>query len=280
MEMGRLSGKVAIITGGASGIGRGTVELFVEEDARVVIADVQDDKGERLAEQLGSRASYLRTDVGEESDIEALVAHAVDKFGRLDCIFNNAGLGGVSGSITDIPIDEADATLRVLFRGVLLGMKHAGRVMREQQSGSIISTASVAGIGTGFGPHLYSAAKAAVIHLTESVAKELGESNVRVNCICPGGIATPIFGKGFGLATPAADRTAEPMKHILARAQPIPRAGTPRDVANAALFLASDESSFVNGHALVVDGGILGGRLWSEYTAGLDRLRAALGAAG
>src|SRR5271170_2471335 len=131
--MGRLSGKVAIITGGASGIGRGTVELFVEEDACVVIADVQDDKGERLAEQLGSRASYLRTDVGQERDIEALVAHAVDKFGRLDCIFNNAGMGGVHASITDIPIDEADGALRVLFRGVLLDMKHAGRVMREQR---------------------------------------------------------------------------------------------------------------------------------------------------
>jgi len=278
--MGRLSGKVAIITGGASGIGRGTVELFVEEDACVVIADIQDDKGEQLAERLGSKTSYLRTDVGEEKDVEALVAHAVDKFGRLDCIFNNAGLGGVSGSITDTPIDEADAVMRVLFRGVLLGMKHAGRVMREQQSGSIISTASVAGIGTGFGPHIYSAAKAAVIHLTESVAKELGESNVRVNCICPGAIATPIFGGSVGLPAQIADQTVESLKYMLAKTQPIPRAGLPRDIANAALFLASDESNFVNGHALVVDGGILGGRLWSESETGIKRLRAALGAAG
>lgn len=275
--MGRLSGKVAIITGGASGIGRGTVELFVKEDASVVIADLQDDKGERLAEELGPRARYLRTDVGEERDVAALVAHAVKTFGRLDCMFNNAGLVGPGGSITDVPVDAADATLRVLFRGVLLGMKHAGRVMRDQKSGSIISTASVAGIGTGLGPHVYSAAKAAVIHLTESVAKELGESSVRVNCICPGGIATPIFGKAFGLATQVADQTVEPMKDVLAGAQAIPRAGLPLDIANAALFLASDDSTFVNGHALVVDGGLVGGRRWSEVEANRKRLQASFG---
>ena len=150
--------------------------------------------------------------------------------------------------------------------------------MAAQKSGSIISTASVAGIGTGHGPHVYSAAKAAVIHLTETAAKELGEQNVRVNCICPGGIATPIFGKGMGLATQVADRTVEPMKMVLAGAQAIPRAGLPEDIANAALFLASDESSFVNGHALVVDGGLLGGRKWSEGEERRKALVAAFGA--
>jgi NAD(P)-dependent dehydrogenase (short-subunit alcohol dehydrogenase family) len=167
----------------------------------------------------------------------------------------------------------------VLFRGVLLGMKHAGRVMREQKSGSIISTASVAGLGAGSGPHVYSAAKAAVIHLTRTVAKELGESNVRVNCVCPGGIATPIFGKALGLATQVADQTVEPMKQVLAGIQPIPRAGMPQDIANAALFLASDESAFVNGHALVVDGGLVGGRGWSESQAGGKSIKTALGIA-
>ena len=275
--MARLAGKVAIVTGGASGIGRATVELFVQEGASVVIADLQDDKGERLVEELGEKTRYLRVDVGEEGDVAALVAHAVKTFGRLDCIFNNAGFPGVTGSIIDTPIDEADATMRVLFRGVLLGMKHAGRVMRAQGSGSIISTASVAGIGTGFGPHVYSAAKAAVIHLTKSVAKELGESNVRVNCICPGGIATPIFGKGMGLATQVADQTVEPMKAVLAGMQAIPRAGLPHDIAKAALFLASDDSSFVNGHALVVDGGLIGGRKWSEIEERRRMTRAAFG---
>ena len=275
--MGRLSGKVAAITGGASGIGRGTVELFVREGASVVIADLTDDKGERLAEELGPQAAYLRTDVGEERDIEALVAHAIETFGRLDCMFNNAGFAGVAGSITEIAVDEFDATMRVLLRGVFLGIKHAARVMRQQQSGSIISTASVAGLDTSFGPHVYDTAKAAVIHLTKSVAKELGESNVRVNCICPGFIATPIFGKSHGLATQVADQTIEPVKEWLAQAQPIPRAGVPQDIANAALWLASDESTFVSGHALVVDGALLAGRRWSDRQKFREEMRAALG---
>jgi NAD(P)-dependent dehydrogenase (short-subunit alcohol dehydrogenase family) len=275
--VGRLSGKVAIITGGASGIGRGTVELFVREGASVVIADLQDDKGERLAEELGPKTRYLRTDVGEEGDVEAVVAHAVKTFGRLDCMFNNAGLGGVAGSIADTPADGFDATVRVLFRGVFLGLKHAARVMREQQSGSIISTASVAGLGSGYGPHIYSAAKAAVIHLTRSVASELGESRVRVNCICPGGIATPIFGRSLGLPSQIADQTVDAMKERLASIQPIPRSGVPDDIAEAALWLASDASTFVNGHALVVDGGMSSGRRWSAMQAGRQEILAAFG---
>jgi len=272
--VGRLSGKVAIITGGASGIGAGTAELFVSEGARVVIADLQDDRGERLAAKLGADARYRRTDVGEEKDVEAVVAHAVKTFGRLDCMFNNAGLVGVSAPIMEIPADGFDATVRVLFRGVFLGIKHAARVMTAQQSGSIISTASVAGLGSGFGPHVYSAAKAAVINLTRSVASELGEMNVRVNCICPGGIATPIFGQG--LPSQLADQVVEPVKQVLAGMQPIPRSGVPQDIAEAALWLASDASSFVNGHALVVDGGLTTGRRWSSMRAGAEKLRAAL----
>jgi len=165
----------------------------------------------------------------------------------------------------------------VLLRGVFLGMKHAAPVMKKQGSGSIISTASVAGLRTGMASHTYSAAKAAVIHLTRSVAMELGESGVRVNCICPGGIATPIFGKAFGLDDDGADRVARMMRTPLAQMQPIRRAGLPDDIAQAALWLASDDSSFVNGHALVVDGGITGGRMWSEVEQRRAALRAALG---
>ena len=275
--MGRLSGKVAVVTGGASGIGRSTVELFVREGAAVVIGDLQDDKGERLVEELGAKAAYRRTDVGEEPDVEALVAHAVSRFGRLDCMFNNAGLAGVSGSITDIAADDFDATMRVLLRGVFLGIKHAARVMREQRSGSIISTASVAGIDTSFGPHVYDTAKAAVIHLTKSVAKELGDSNIRVNCICPGFIATPIFAKSHGLASQVADQTVEPVKEWLAQVQPIPRAGVPEDIAHAALWLAGDESTFVSGHALVVDGALLAGRRWADRQKLREDMRTALG---
>ena len=183
--MGRIDGKIAVVTGGASGIGEGTVRLFVQEGAKVVIADVQDKRGEQLAEELGQSASYWHTDVAQEEQVQAAIQHAVSKWGRLDCMYNNAGYGGVSGPIEATDMDAYDQTMGVLFRGVVLGMKHAAPIMKAQGSGSIISTASVAGIGIGMGPHIYSAAKAAVIHLTRSVANELGESGVRVNCICP-----------------------------------------------------------------------------------------------
>ena len=275
--MGRLDGKVAIITGGASGIGAATVRLFVQQGARVLCADMQDQKGAKLAEELGAPAAYRHADVSQESDVKALVDDAVQRFGRLDCIFNNAGLAGVGGPIEATPVEGFDATMGVLLRGVFLGMKHAASVMKQQMSGSIISTASVAGLRTGMAAHTYSAAKAAVIHLTRSVAMELGESGVRVNCICPGGIATPIFGKAFGLDDEGADRVARMMRMPLAQMQPIRRAGLPDDIANAALWLASDDSSFVNGHALVVDGGLTGGRMWSEVEERRAALRAALG---
>ncbi len=254
--MGRLEGKVAIVTGGASGIGEGTVRLFAGEGAKVVIADVQDARGEKLAEELGIATAYFHTDVSQESDVADAVDYAVRKFGKLDTMFNNAGFGGVSGPIDELDMAGYDSTMAVLLRGVVCGMKHAARVMKPQRSGSIISTASVAGVGAIFGPQVYSTAKAAVIHLSRTVAVELGEFNVRVNAICPGGIATPIFGRGMGLTPEEADQSVDVMKMMLAQSQPIPRSGVPDDIAQAALWLASDASSFVTGHALVVDGGI------------------------
>src|SRR5215813_8091677 len=262
--MARLKGKVALITGGSSGIGESTVRLFVEEGASVMVADIQDDRGKKLAEELGARVAYVHTDVSEEAHVKAAVDDTCRRFGRLDCIFNNAGYGGVGGKIEDVSADGFNATIGVLLRGVFLGMKHAAPVMKKQGAGSIISTASVAGLRTGLGPHIYSAAKAAVIHLTHSVAMELGESGIRVNCICPGGIATPIFGKAFGIDADRADATIPLMKGVLETMQPIRRSGLPEDIAQAALWLASDDSTFVNGHALVVDGGLIGGRQWSE----------------
>jgi len=253
---GRLEGKVAVITGGASGIGEGTVRLFAAEGAKVVIADIQDARGERLAEELGTATAFARVDVSQEQDVADAVDLAVRKWGRLDCMYNNAGFGGVSGPIEELDMAEYDATMGVLLRGVFVGIKHAARVMKPQGSGSIVSTASVAGVGAIFGPHVYSAAKAAVVHITKTIAVELGEFNVRANAICPGGIATPIFGKGMGLSAEQADGTVEVMKVALANAQPIKRSGLPSDIAEAALWLASDASSFVTGHALVVDGGI------------------------
>ena len=274
--MNRLTGKIAVITGGSSGIGEASVRLFVAEGASVVIADIQDDKGERLAAELGSAVRYVHTDVTSEAQVKAAIDLAVHDFGRLDCIFNNAGYPGENGAIADLTAAGFDQTVAVLLRGPFFGMKHAAPIMVQQGSGSIISTASVAGLRTGAAGHLYSMAKAGVIHLTHSVASELGESGVRVNCICPGGIATPIFGLNFGLPTDAADQTIEAVKPLLARSQPIKRAGLPEDIAHAALWLASDDSSFVTSHALVVDGGQIGGIGWSQAARGAQALARAM----
>lgn len=253
---GRLSGKVAVITGGASGIGRATVDLFVAEGAKVVAADIQDDKGARLEEALGKAVRYVRCDVTREADVKGAIDLAVKAFGRLDCIFNNAGTPGVLENAETVTAEGFDSVMRLHVLGAMFGMKHAAPVMRAQGGGSIISTASIAGLRNGYGPLLYSTAKAAIVHMTTVAAAQLGPMNIRVNCICPGLIATPIFAKGAGLATQVADQTVTAIKAVMKDSQPIPRAGLPEDIAEAALFLASDGSSFVNGHALVVDGGI------------------------
>ncbi len=275
--MGRLDGKVAVITGGASGIGEATVRLFTEEGACVLIADIQDEKGRRLGDELGESTEYLHADVSREVDVKAAVGRAIDRFGRLDCMFNNAGIAGPTGPIEKVTVEGFDEAVGVLLRGVFLGIKHAAQVMKRQGSGSIINTSSVAGIRTGYGNHVYSAAKAAVIQLTRSVAMELGESGVRVNCICPGFIATPLIGRARGLSQQEADKMVGEIEAAFENAQPIRRPGLPLDIAKAALWLASDESSFVNGHSLVVDGGVVGGRSWSNYQAAIAELKARLG---
>lgn len=253
---GRLGGKVAVIAGGASGIGRGTVELFVREGAKVVAADIQDDKGARLEEEFGKAVRYVRCDVTREADVKEAVDLAVQAFGRLDCIFNNAGTPGALDNAETVTAEGFDSVMRLHVLGAMFGMKHATPVMRAQGGGSIISTASIAGLRNGYGPLLYSTAKAAIVHMTKVAAAQLGPMNIRVNCICPGLIATPIFAKGVGMATQVADQTVSQIVGVMKNSQPIPRAGLPADIAEAALFLASDGSGFVNGHALVVDGGI------------------------
>lgn len=265
----RLQGKVALITGGTSGMGRGTVELFLQEGARVVVADILDDKGAQMEKDFGANLAYAHTDVSNEAQVKAAVDLAVKKYGRLDCIFNNAGLGGVSGEIQETDMAGFDMTVGVLFKGVVLGMKYAAPVMKAQNSGSIISTASIAGLSGGFGPHIYSACKAAVAHLSKCVALELGKYNIRVNAICPGGIATSIFGRGMGLPSQLADESAKLMEEVLADFQPIHRSGLPSDIARMALFLASDDSTFVSGQAIAVDGALMAGR---ERTQGVGRI--------
>jgi len=253
---GRLSGKVAVITGAASGIGRGTVDLFVKEGAKVIAADIQDDKGARMEEEHGKALRYIRCDVTKEGDIKAAIDLASKVFGRLDCLFNNAGTPGPLENAEIVTAESFDAVMHLHVRAAMLGIKHAVPVMRAQGGGSIISTASIAGLQNGFGPLLYSVAKAAIVHMTKLSAAQLGPMNIRVNCICPGLIATPIFAKGIGLATQVADQTVAAVTEAGKNAQPIPRTGLPRDIGEAALYLASDASGFVNGHALVVDGGI------------------------
>jgi NAD(P)-dependent dehydrogenase (short-subunit alcohol dehydrogenase family) len=211
-------------------------------------------------------------DVSNESDIAAAVDLAVHRFGRLDCMVNNAGSAGVLGPVDQTPTRELDDTISVLFRSVVIGIKHAARVMRGQRSGTIINTASIAGFFTGYAPHIYSACKAAVIQLTRSTATELGELGIRVNCICPGPVATPIFGSAFGLPKEQAEDLGHKLKAVFETIQPIRRSGETTDVAQAALWLASDESAYINGHAMVVDGGLSLGQSWSGFQEYLARL--------
>lgn len=254
--MGRLDGKVAIITGGASGIGKASVKLFVEDGAKVVIGDVMDDRGMAVADECGENAIYQHTDVSREDHVQALVDLAVEKFGTLDCIFNNAAIGGASGMIEEIPTLGFDVTVAVNLRSVFFGMKYAAPVMKKQGSGNIISTASIAGHRTGFGGHIYSACKAAIIHMTRTVAVELGPFGIRVNCICPGGVVTSIFGRGLGLDQDAAEATYEGLADLFKDLQSIPRPCKPEDIAKAAVWLASDDSGYVNGAAIHVDGAV------------------------
>ena len=259
--MGRLEGKVAAITGGASGIGAGTVRRFVEEGAKVLIADLDADKGMALATELGAATAFLRTDVSKEEDVAAMIAETTDRWGRIDVLFNNAGFGGALGPIESTSLADYDLTMDVLVKSVFLGMKHVAPVMKAQGSGSIISTASVAGLRVGYAPHLYSVAKCAVIHLTKTVAMELGEQGIRVNAICPGFIATPL-----AAGRPDADDSQiDQLRAAGAASQVLGRVGEPRDIANMALFLASDDSEWITGREFVVDGGFEAGPPWSRW---------------
>ncbi len=258
---GRLEGKVAVITGAASGIGEGTARRFVAEGADVVIADLQADAAAALADELGSAARAIATDVTSEDDVAAAVDLACSEFGRLDVMFNNAGVVGAVGSIATMPVEAFDHTMAVLLRGVFLGNKHAARVMIEQGSGVILNTASTAGVMGGLGPHVYTAAKHGVIGLTKSVANELAPHGIRVNAIAPGNTVTAMTAAVTTGDHADVDTAAG---HIQAMS-PLGYAGFPEDIAAAALYLASDDGKYVSGHTLVVDA--------SQTTAGLTRNR-------
>lgn len=250
--MGRLDGKVAVITGGASGMGEATAKLFVSEGARVVIGDLQREKGEAVAASIGPECKFVACDVASSEDVAGMVGAAVQAWGRLDVMYNNAGIGGGEGSLVDCTEEVWDRVIAVDLKGVWLGMKHALPHMLASGGGSIISTASIAAV-LGFpGLGAYGAAKAGVTELTRVCAIEYASRGIRANAILPGGILTPIIYNNPNLMEP---RDPEVVRQGMNRMQPIQRAGMPTDIANAALWLASDESSFVTGQSIVVDGG-------------------------
>lgn len=257
---GRLDGRVAVVTGGAGGIGAATVARFVAEGASVVVADLDAERAATVAGIHGDRAVGLGVDVSVEDDVAMMIDLAVHRFGRLDVLFNNAGFGGALGPIAGTSVEDFDLTFDVLVKSVFLGIKHASPILCEQGSGSIINTASIAALRGGWSPHLYAAAKAAVVHLTTSVALELAASQVRCNAICPGFIATPL---AYGRPD-AGEAELEAMRRAAAATQPLGRVGEPDDIASAALFLASEESAWITGQTIVVDGGVSAGPPWSE----------------
>lgn len=250
--MGRLEGYSTIVTGGASGMGRATVELWLQEGANVIIADLNEKHGNELVEEMNGggyedRIQFVRTDVSQEPDIVRVVETAVSSYGKLDVMFNNAGIDGAFGPVTEIEAEHWDQTFAVLARGVFLGVKHAARQMQKQdRGGSIINTGSLGSQTAGGGPLVYSAAKSAVLRLTQSAAFELGKHRIRVNAILPGLIYTPLMHRG---KPERADEVGLPR-------QPLPFRGEGKHIAYAALFLAGPESEFVSGEYLRVDGGL------------------------
>jgi NAD(P)-dependent dehydrogenase (short-subunit alcohol dehydrogenase family) len=273
MEM-RLANKVAVVTGGTSGIGRTIVERFRQEGAAVFFSGRRSQLGAEVSGATG--ATFIEADVAVEADAARTIRTAIDAHGTVDVLVNNAGIGSRNARLENTPLAVFDEIMAVHVRGALVHMKLVAPIMRARKSGSIVNISSIAAHLVGHGSLAYSTAKAALNHLTRCAALELGEDNVRVNSISAGGIATGIFGKIAGMEASAAEATTEKVKAALVGFQPIPRAGLPEDIANAALFLASEESSFVNGEDIVVDGGVIRGRRYSEVKAASQANKAVL----
>ena len=254
---GRLTGKVAIVTGGNSGMGASTVELFLKEGARVVIAARGEEAGQALVHRLGENAIFHRTDVSVEADVKALVDTAIAKWGRLDVLFNNAGIGQKYVLAEEFTMEDFDTLFKANLASCFLGIKYAVPIMKQQGGGSIINNGSTAGvIIEGSGP-LYSGTKAAVIHMTKVWATELAEHGIRVNCISPGAIITPIFWGGHQTQSDEeSSLRTQRLTEFYDEDLGLKRAGTPEDIAYAALYLASDESLHTTGLNMRVDAGL------------------------
>jgi NAD(P)-dependent dehydrogenase (short-subunit alcohol dehydrogenase family) len=263
-----LKGKVAVVTGGCSGIGRGTVNVLRRAGARVACIDVQDEKGRALAGELGADGMYVHADVTAEAEIAAAFGEVAQRLGGIDILFNNAGAAEPLGSD---PFDLAifERVQKLLVHSIVLGMKYAVPSMSARGGGSIINTASVAGLQAGYGPFAYSVAKGAVVHLSRVAAAVLAKDAIRVNAICPGLIPTSIFGRALGESIADADQRARDISERAHGFQPIRIAGSPEDIGNAVAYFASDLSRFVTGQFLAVDGGLTVGprQAWDETAA-------------
>ena len=256
--MARFENRVFVVTGGASGIGEATTRGLVAEGGRVVIADLQRELGEALAAELGAAVRFICTDVTREEDVESAVTLALDHFGRLDGMVNNAGIVGAVGSIRDTSLEAYEHTMAILSRAVFLGMKHAGRVLCEQGSGAIVSLASTAGVMGALGPHVYTMAKHGVVGLTKSAASEFSTFGVRVNAVAPAGTVTP-------MTSALVDNDVEAITRGIAEDNPLGIPCMPEDIANSILFLLSDDARQISGHTLVVDAGITTGGKPPEF---------------
>ena len=272
-----LSGKVAVITGAASGIGLATVEGFVEKGANIVAADMQDEPGKALETRFGSdRVRFIHCDVTNDKQLKAAIDLAPEAFGKLDILFNNAGHGGTSTTIEDLDLEGYDATMNLLLRAVFAGTKFAIPHLKANGGGAVINTSSISAIEAGWAPVTYSVAKQGVAHFSKMAAAELGKYKIRVNAILPGFIATSIFGSSLGLPRAGAAQMAEMLAQNAGAMQPAGRVGRASDIGEMAAFLASDAAEFITGGEFLVDGGITVGprHAWDESAAGpvLDAL--------
>lgn len=261
----RLQGRRAVVTGGASGIGRATALRLVDEGAEVWIGDIDRDAGEEIAATSNGRIHFRHTDVTDEAAIAVLLA-AADAAGGLDIVFNNAGAGGARERIDEIAAADWDRTQSLLLRSVALGIRHAAPLMAKRGGGAIVNTSSVSALGSGYAPIAYSTAKAGVLHLTKLAAAELARHRIRVNAVVPGFITTNIFTRDLETSEDKRQMANQAIAGIAAKAQPVQRAGRPEDIAAAVAYLASDDAAFVTGTHILVDGGMtIGTRAsWDE----------------